>query len=150
MISVREIIEYRLHHESLISLNKPKKSSLAGFKALSYEISDHTNAKHYAFVFGQLSQNKSVNVKFHRISDDLSLLKSAKFKDLMRDLKILNDEGGVAVFLSPNADESTKSYGIGAQILLAFKLKNITLLSKNKNREFAALSGFGLNITAFK
>lgn len=150
MISVREIIEYRLHHESLITLNKPKKSSLAGFKALSYEISDHTNAKHYAFVFGQLSQNKSVNVKFHRIGDDLSLLKSVKFKELMEDLKILNDEGGVAVFLSPQADESTKSYGIGAQILLAFKLKNITLLSKNKNREFAALSGFGLNITAFK
>ena len=150
MISVREIIEYRLHSERLIKLSKPKKASLAGYKALNYEIADHTNAKHSAFIFGALDTNKSVNVKFHRISDDLSLLKSAKFKELMQALKTLNDEGGVAVFLSSNADESAKSYGIGAQILLAFGLKRITLLSKNKDQEFAALGGSGLDITAFK
>ncbi|HDX6289415.1 TPA: 3,4-dihydroxy-2-butanone-4-phosphate synthase, partial [Campylobacter fetus subsp. venerealis] len=41
MVSVSDIIEYRLHHEKLINIEDAKRSSIAGFEALRYDVSDH-------------------------------------------------------------------------------------------------------------
>ena len=43
-----------------------------------------------------------------------------------------------------------KDYGIGAQILRKLGVSRIELLSANKNKDFVALKGFGLDIAGYK
>lgn len=149
LVSVSDIIEYRLHHEKLISVHEANKTKIAGIDAVKYEISDHLGNTHLAFVFGQIKP--SANVKFHKIGSDLDLLTSSKYADFMRYLEILRDESGILIFLSGEDldNELFKNYGIGAQILLHFGINEISLLSSNK-KEFVALNGFGLKITQYK
>lgn len=149
MISVSDIIEYRLKNEKLISVATPKMANLAGFTAKSYEIKDHLDNLHYAYVFGEISQ--STNVKFHKICSDLHLLSSPKYAKFMQYLEILSKEGGILVFLNGEDANSEvfKNYGIGAQILAHFGVKDITILSSSQ-KEFVAINGFGLNILGYK
>lgn len=149
MVSVSDIIEYRLKNEKLISVNDADTTQIAGINASKYEITDHLGNKHLAFAFGQICSN--ANVKFHKIGSDLDLLTSQKYSDFMKYLEILRDDGGILIFLSGEDlnSELFKNYGIGAQILLHFGIKEITLLSSNK-KEFVALDGFGLKIVGYK
>ena len=116
MVSVSELVQYRLKHESLI------------------EIKDKTA------------------VKFHQISSDVELLCSDKFDDLRDSLEYLSKNGGVAVFLQgeEKCGGQVKDYGIGAQILHKLGVSRIELLSANKNKDFVALKGFGLDIAGYK
>lgn len=148
MISVSEIIEYRLHHEKLISVSKPKITQIAGLNAQKYEISDHLGNEHFVYIFGKLDTNKAVNVKFHRIKSDHELLCGA-FDNFMKNLKILHDESGMLIMLG-SSNKEAKSFGIGAQILNHFNAKKITLLSESESREFTAISGFGLDIVGHR
>ena len=150
MISVSELIEYRLHHEQLISVSKPKASQIAGLPAQKYELSDHLGNTHFAYTFGALDTSKPVNVKFHRIKTDHELLSMTSYDEFIKSLKTLKTEGGMLVFLSGKSSKEAKSYGIGAQILRHFDIKQITLLSENESQEFAAISGFGLDIVGYK
>lgn len=149
MISVSELIEYRLHHEKLISVSKAKKANIAGLNASKHDIKDHLGNIHYAYSFGSLDTTKPVNVKFHRMSSDHDLL-SGDFGSFMKALKTLNDESGVLIMLENNMSKEAKNYGIGAQILRHFGIEKIALLSANESREFTALSGFGLDIVEYK
>ena len=54
------------------------------------------------------------------------------------------------IFLDSDNSNTRKDYGIGAQILNHFGVKDIELLSSNKNKEFVSLAGFGLNIVGYK
>jgi 3,4-dihydroxy 2-butanone 4-phosphate synthase/GTP cyclohydrolase II len=42
--------------------------------------------------------------------------------------------------------EQAKEFGVGAQILKDLGIKNIRLLTTNKETEFVGLGGFGLNV----
>ena len=105
---------------------------------------------HFAYTFGALDTSKPVNVKFHRIKTDHELLSMTSYDEFMKSLKTLKTEGGMLVFLSGKSSKEAKSYGIGAQILRHFDIKQITLLSENESQEFAAISGFGLDIVGYK
>lgn len=150
MVSVSELVQYRLKHESLIEIKSKEEAKIAGFDAVKYKITDHKGNQHFAYAFGEIKER--ANVKFHRISRDIDLLASNKFQDLINSIKYLSENGGVLVFLQDqdNCEHSIKDYGIGAQILKSFNIEEIELLSSSKNKEFVALSGFGLNIVAYK
>ncbi|ARR02276.1 bifunctional 3,4-dihydroxy-2-butanone 4-phosphate synthase / GTP cyclohydrolase II protein [Campylobacter vicugnae] len=150
MVSIAEIIEYRLHHEKLISVDELGESQIAGKKAIKYSIIDHLGNKHYAFIFGQIASK--TNVKFHKIKDDIELLNSYKFNEFLSHIELLESEGGILIFLAGNEDDSglIKNYGIGAQILKYFGASNIEILSSSEFKEFVAISGFGLNILGQK
>ncbi|WP_169940708.1 bifunctional 3,4-dihydroxy-2-butanone 4-phosphate synthase/GTP cyclohydrolase II [Campylobacter sp. RM15925] len=150
MVSVSELVEYRLKHESLIHVKEKSKSQIAGFDAIKYEITDHKDQVHFAFVFGEIS--KRTNVKFHKTTSDIELLTSAKFEELLKSIEYLSENGGVLVFLQEEktCDSTIKDFGIGAQILRKLEIEEIELLSSSKNREFVALGGFGLDIVEYK
>ncbi|MCD8213494.1 MAG: bifunctional 3,4-dihydroxy-2-butanone 4-phosphate synthase/GTP cyclohydrolase II [Campylobacter sp.] len=150
MVSVSELVEYRLKHESLIRINYKQEAKIAGFDAIKYEIGDHKGNLHFAYVFGEISAR--TNVKFHRTTTDINLLSSPKFQDLLKSIEYLSKNGGVLAVLQndDNCETSIKDYGIGAQILNHFGIKEIELLSSSKNKEFVALGGFGLNIVSYK
>ena len=144
MISVAQIVEYRLKNETLVKLSEPKNSEICGKKAQMYEITDHENNTHFAFVFGKI--NEISNVKFHQISNDLDFMMSGKFGDFMGDLDILERESGVLVALTSKVKNDFKNFGIGAQILANLGVKKIKILSKSEPRDYAGLSGFGIDI----
>ncbi len=146
MIAVSDIIEYRLKNESLITLLEERDSSLAGFKAKKFIFKDHNDTQHIAFCFGNLKEKE--NVKFHISGSDFELLTSQKFSKLLDQIKFLHDNGGVIVFMQGEKSNASqmKSYGIGAQILKYFKIKEIKLLSQSCDKDFIGLKGFGLGI----
>ncbi|ANE35905.1 bifunctional 3,4-dihydroxy-2-butanone 4-phosphate synthase / GTP cyclohydrolase II protein [Campylobacter iguaniorum] len=150
MVSVSDIIEYRLHHEKLINVSEPKQDSVAGFLATKYSIKDHLSNTHTAFVFGQI--NEKTNVKFHKIRTDIELLSSPKYPEFISHLETLKKEGGILVFLDGEDCNSNifKNYGVGAQIIKYFGAKDIEILSSSEYKEFVAIKGFGLNILGYK
>ena len=155
MISVAQIVEYRLKTETLIEFSELKTGQICGKKAYYYDVQDHENMVHKVFVFGEKfdiknsANSDTTNVKFHKISSDLEFLSSKKYGDFMQDLDILEREGGILVALnSPatNGNADFKSYGIGAQILVKLGVKKIKILSKSEPKDYAGLSGFGIDI----
>lgn len=150
MVSIAEIIEYRLHHEKLISVNKVGESQIAGKKANKYDITDHLGNRHYAFIFGDIKSK--TNVKFHKIKDDIELLNSHKFDEFINHIELLDSQGGILIFLAGKEDDGglIKNYGIGAQILKYFGASDIEILSSSESKEFVAIKGFGLNIIGQK
>ena len=150
MISVSELVEYRLSHESLIEVSPAKSVKICGFEAKRYDIKDHENKNHAAYVFGEIKVQ--TNVKFQKIRKDHELLSGDKFDNLLKALDFLSKNGGVLLFLDSNKSDasSQKDYGIGAQILKYFGISEIELLSSNKNKEFVSLAGFGLDIKGYK
>lgn len=150
MIAVSDLVEYRLSHESLIKVGEKMPMKIAGYDAFRYDITDHKGKEHAAFVFGEISQ--TANVKFQKSVKDYELLSSSKFSDLLKNIEFLNKNSGVLIFLDSEkmTSNSTKDYGIGAQILKHFGIKEIELITSNKNKEFIGISGFGLDIKGYK
>jgi len=147
MISVAQIVQYRLKHETLVKFSESKSALLCGEAAKFYDVSDHEGNEHRAYIFGEPEKSAQTNVKFHKISSDLEFLSDAKFNDFMRDLDILRKEGGVLLMLKSAQNRADfKSFGIGAQILAHLGVRKIKILSKSEPKDYAGLSGFGIDI----
>ena len=147
MISVAQIVQYRLKHETLVKFSESKSALLCGEAAKFYDVSDHEGNEHRAYIFGEPEKSVQTNVKFHKISSDLEFLSDAKFNDFMRDLGILRKEGGVLLMLESAQNRADfKSFGIGAQILAHLGVRKIKILSKSEPKDYAGLSGFGIDI----
>ncbi|MCR6591237.1 bifunctional 3,4-dihydroxy-2-butanone 4-phosphate synthase/GTP cyclohydrolase II protein [Campylobacter insulaenigrae] len=146
MITIADLIEYRLKNESLITLIKEEQSSLAGFDTKKLIFKDHRDNEHIVFVFGKLKECE--NVKFYLSGSDFELLTSNKFNELLKQIEFLNQKNGIIIFMNNEKKESYqfKNYGIGAQILRYLNISKIKLLSENNDKEFIALKGFGLDI----
>lgn len=147
MISVAQIVQYRLKHETLVKFSEPREGVLCGEAAKFYDVSDHEGNEHRAYIFGEQGKSAQTNVKFHKISSDLEFLSDTKFNDFMRDLDILRKEGGVLLMLKSAQNRADfKSFGIGAQILAHLGVRKIKILSKSEPKDYAGLSGFGIDI----
>ena len=147
MISVAQIVQYRLKHETLVKFSESKSAMLCGEAAKFYDVSDHEGNEHRAYIFGEPEKSAQTNVKFHKISSDLEFLSDTKFNDFMRDLGILRKEGGVLLMLKSAQNRADfKSFGIGAQILAHLGVRKIKILSKSEPKDYAGLSGFGIDI----
>ena len=147
MISVAQIVQYRLKHETLVKFSKLRDGTLCGEAAKFYDVSDHEGNEHRAYIFGEPEKSAQTNVKFHKISSDLEFLSDTKFNDFMRDLDVLRKEGGVLLMLKSAQNRADfKSFGIGAQILAHLGVRKIKILSKSEPKDYAGLSGFGIDI----
>ncbi|MBF7044172.1 bifunctional 3,4-dihydroxy-2-butanone 4-phosphate synthase/GTP cyclohydrolase II [Campylobacter volucris] len=148
MITISDLIKYRLKNESLIELIQEEKSSLAGFKATKMVFKDHNLNEHIVFAFGK--PKPCENVKFYLSGSDFELLTSNKFNELLKQIEFLNKEGGIIIFMNNEKKEGLqfKNYGIGAQILRFLNISKIKLLSQNNDKEFIGLKGFGLDIAS--
>lgn len=149
MISVADLVKYRLKTETLVEFSELKSGILAQKDAKFYDIKDHNGKFHKAYIFGDIKSK--TNVKFHKITSDYYFLSSHKFQEFKRATQILEKDGGILIFFDSEVNESgaIKDYGIGAQILSKFGIKDISLITENKDQEFAGLSGFGLNVVNF-
>lgn len=147
MISIEEIVKYRLKNENLVKFSQKMSGEIAGSSCEFYEVKDHRDSVHKVFVFGDIKE--VTNVKFHKIGFDDELLTSNKFNNFMNCIKYLKDNGGILILMKSNTNDEKdiiKEYGIGAQILNHLGVKSINLLSLSEAKEFVGIKGFGLDI----
>ncbi|MDA3064229.1 bifunctional 3,4-dihydroxy-2-butanone 4-phosphate synthase/GTP cyclohydrolase II [Campylobacter sp. JMF_11 EL3] len=145
MISIAQIVEYRLKHETLVKFGEFSEGKICGKSCKVCEITDHDDNAHKVFIFGEIGE--ICNVKFHKISTDLEFMQDENYDDFMQNLEILSTSGGVIVALNSASHKGDfKSYGIGAQILAHLGIKKIKILSNSSPKEYAGLSGFGIDI----
>ncbi len=148
MVYISDIVEYRIEHESLVRVVAESKVEFMGNEARKYEILDHNELHHIAYKFGKAS--KDCAVKFHTIKSDYELLSStSNYNELIKSIEYLQQNGGILVFLDSNENNNMlmKEFGVGAQILRYLGVQNIKLITKNKNREYIGLGGFGLKVS---
>ena len=174
LVSIADLIAYRLEHESLIERTAEVKLNTAfgAFNAISFRQTTN-EVDHLALVMGEWSAEEAVPVRVHAssmVADIFQVSDYGKGPELHQAMKQIEAAGkGVVVFLNKTrhggglADELTayaamakaqsqgtfpkldsKDRGIGAQILRNVGVRNIKLLS-NSNQPTGD-AGFGLTI----
>lgn len=147
IVYISDIVEYRLANEQLIKRISENESELRGVKVEKIIYKDHLDRTHTVMQF--YKPHETANVKFHNIGTDIDLiLDDKRFKALNNSIEYLKQNGGVLVFLDTKviSHEQAKEFGVGAQILKDLGIRNINLLTSNKDTEFVGLAGFGLDV----
>jgi 3,4-dihydroxy 2-butanone 4-phosphate synthase/GTP cyclohydrolase II len=147
IVYISDIVEYRLAHEKLIKRIKEEESELRGIKVEKITYTDHLERTHTVIQF--YKTHETANVKFHNIGSDIGLvLDDKRFNALNNSIDYLKTNGGTLIFLDTKviSNEQAKEFGVGAQILKDLGIKNINLLTTNKDTEFVGLAGFGLDV----
>ena len=147
IVYISDIVEYRLAHEKLIKRVKEEESELRGIKVEKITYTDHLERTHTVIQF--YKAHETANVKFHNIGSDIGLvLDDKRFNALNNSIDYLKTNGGTLIFLDTKviSNEQAKEFGVGAQILKDLGIKNINLLTTNKDTEFVGLAGFGLDV----
>jgi len=67
---------------------------------------------------------------------------------MLNTIKFLEAKGGLLIFLDTanEKNENMKDFGIGAQILNKFGIKEVKLITSGGRHSFVGLNGFGLEI----
>ncbi|MGB5505299.1 MAG: bifunctional 3,4-dihydroxy-2-butanone 4-phosphate synthase/GTP cyclohydrolase II [Sulfurovum sp.] len=147
IVYISDIVEYRLANEKLIKRIKEEESELRGIKVEKITYTDHLERTHTVIQF--YKTHETANVKFHNIGTDIGLvLDDKRFSALNNSIDYLKTNGGTLIFLDTKviSHEQAKEFGVGAQILKDLGIKNINLLTTNKDTEFVGLAGFGLDV----
>jgi 3,4-dihydroxy 2-butanone 4-phosphate synthase/GTP cyclohydrolase II len=147
IVYISDIVEYRLANEKLVQRMSEEESELRGMKVEKITYKDHLERIHTVIQF--YKADETANVKFHNIGTDIDLvLDNKRFNALNNSIEYLKQNGGVLVFLDTKviSHEQAKEFGVGAQILKDLGIKNINLLTNNKETEFIGLAGFGLDV----
>ncbi|HLJ47459.1 MAG TPA: 3,4-dihydroxy-2-butanone-4-phosphate synthase [Bryobacteraceae bacterium] len=164
MISVADLIRYRLHTETFIERQSESclRTEFGTFRTITYA-STMLPEQHLVLVHGQIDRDEPVLVRMHArcIYGDVFGSTDCECHDTMRrSLKRITEEGsGVLVYLhqsGPTRDHRGQAIaaahsrtqhesGIGAQILSDLGLRRIRLLT-NHPRKVAALDAYGVEI----
>jgi 3,4-dihydroxy 2-butanone 4-phosphate synthase/GTP cyclohydrolase II len=147
IVYISDIVEYRLANEKLIERISDEECDFRGTNVEKIIYKDHLDRIHTVIQFYKAHERS--NVKFHNISTDIELvLDNERFNALNNSMEYLKQNGGVIVFLDTKviSKEQAREFGVGAQILKDLGIKDINLLTRNKDTEFVGLSGFGLNV----
>lgn len=147
IVYISDIVEYRLANEKLVKRIETVESSLRGIKVEKITYTDHLQRTHTVIQF--YKSHETANVKFHNIGTDIGLiLDDKRFSALNNSIEYLKNNGGTLIFLDTKviSHEQAKEFGVGAQILKDLGIKNINLLTTNKDTEFVGLAGFGLDV----
>lgn len=147
IVYISDIVEYRLANEKLVKRISEEECELRGTKVEKIIYEDHLARTHTVIQF--YKAHETANVKFHNIGTDIDLiLDDKRFNALNNSIEYLKQNGGVLIFLDTKiiSHEQAKEFGVGAQILKDLGIRNINLLTTNKDTEFIGLAGFGLDV----
>ena len=147
MVSIADIVAYRMQFESLVREIMSATVTFFGEKVRKIDMLDHEENHHLVYVFGDIQKTSAV--KFHHsVPDTVLLADEAKFKSLLNAIEYLKTHNGVLIFIDSeySCNQELREFGIGAQILKKLGIENINLLSSSQGKEYVGLAGFGLNI----
>lgn len=170
MISIADLIAYRMRHESLIEkiVETELKTLWGDFKLVAFRQTT-TDEEHLAFIKGEWDEDEPVLVRVESSSFTHNLLdavRADKQSNLSASLKMINDEGkGMLLFMQQKSKQmglinrletygqegltksDKKDYGIGAQILLHFGVHKLRLISSSAKANNSVISAYGLELT---
>ncbi len=167
--TIAGLIAYRLSHDRIVErqMETPLDSLYGGeFRMLVY-VDNIAHAEHIALIKGDLSAAGPVLVRMHAlnvIEDVLGDQSAGKAQELRQAMQIIGEEGRGVLVLIRKPDPSSiseqarmllgdgkqttgelRDYGVGAQILLDLRVKDMILLSNTK-RTIIGLEGYGLTV----
>ncbi len=175
LVSIKDLIAYRLDRESLISCELSKKVELAaGEFTLKMYRQEHSNDVHMALIKGEWAADESVLVRVYSSNQSGAFFDLDSTNDLKEAIEVvaqngkgvilqMNQEGrGLNLLDKLKAQEKeklsaqemakllkgnmdSKDYGVGAQILRDLNISKIKLLSNSKVKR-SGLLGYGLEI----
>ncbi len=153
--SIADLIAHRLKNERLVYKYTSKNLILNMKQKIQLDIYKNKLNKHESFVFkkGKLSKNKAIHVRvLSKKTNRSDLLKN---KEIKKNIKILSKyKTFILVIINNEMIKNQKKsetnltlryYGLGAQIIKDFKIKNMILLSRTR-KKIIGLEGFGLKI----
>jgi 3,4-dihydroxy 2-butanone 4-phosphate synthase/GTP cyclohydrolase II len=168
--TIADLIEYRIHHETLIERVASRKVQTAygEFDLVTY--TDKTSQRtHLALVKGKIEPNTETLVRVHEPLSALDFLEQTSYPNstsVHDALKMISQvDAGVLVLLHNNetsadllaraaakpeshaAQWDPRSYGIGAQILRDLKVGKMCLLATP--RKLPSMAGFGLEVVRY-
>ena len=157
--SIEDLISYRLINEKFLFniLNKKIKIKKIGSFNLNIFKNKLDGIEHYALTKGNFNIKKSIRVRVISVNFNKGIEKLNN-KIFLNSLKYLSQYNNFALIVIKNQiskkinDERIKStnilryYGIGAQIIKDFKIKNMILVSRS-NKKIIGLDGYGIKIT---
>ena len=152
--SITDLIAHRLKNEKLV------------FKTYSKSISEKKNSKVNLSIFknklnkfesfaihkGKFNKNKSIPIRV--LSKNISRSSLFQNKEIKKNTKILSKYKNFLLVIINNemnkimkndSDVTLRYYGLGAQIIKDFNIKNMILFSRSK-KKIIGLEGFGLKI----
>ena len=148
MVSISDIVAYRMQVESLVREVMSSNVTFMGESARKIDMVDHEGNHHIAYTLGTIEKTSAV--KFHHIlPDNVLLANQEKFDSLLKAIEYLKTNSGVLIFIDNEYSanqELMREFGVGAQIVRKLGIENINLLSTHTNKDYVGLSGFGLNI----
>jgi len=157
--SIEDLISYRLKNEKFMFniLNKQIKIKKIGSFNLNIFKNKLDSLEHYVLSKGKFDVRKPVRVRVISVNVDNGIEKLSN-KLYLNSIKYLSKYNNFALIVIKNKsskitkDEIVKStntlryYGIGAQIIKDFKIKNMILVSRSK-KKIIGLDGYGIKIT---
>ena len=147
IVYISDIVEYRLANEKLVQRTSVEEIVFRETKVEKFIYTDHLERTHTVIRF--YKGHETANVKFHNIGTDIDIILDCKrFAALNHSIDYLKQNGGMLIFLDTKtiSKEQAKEFGVGAQILKDLGIKNINLITTNKDTEFVGLAGFGLDV----
>ena len=151
--SIEDLIAYRFKNERLIYRSSSKKVNLDNFKSvqISFYGNKLNNFESIVLSKGVFKKNKPVPVRV--LSKKINKKKIFDDKEIKKNLKILSNYKNYLLVIITNelnkekntTDFTLRYYGIGAQIIKDFNVKNMILFSRSK-KKIIGLEGFDLKI----
>ena len=157
--SIEDLISYRLKNEKFIFkiLNKKIKIKKIGSFSLSIFKNKLDGLQHYALSKGVFNPKKSARVRVISVNiekeieklDNNLYLNSLKYLSKYNNFLLIVIKNQNTKSTNDGAVKSTnilRYYGIGAQIIKDFKIKNMVLVSRSR-KKIIGLDGYGIKIT---
>ncbi len=152
--SITDLIAHRLKNEKLIYKTYSKeitKKNLYKFQ-LSIFKNKLNNLESFVISKGKFAKNKSVPVRV--LSKKINKFNLLKDKEIKKNINLLSKYNAFMLVVvnnemnkikKSNTDLTLRYYGLGAQIIKDFKIRNMILLSRTK-KKIIGLDGFGIKI----
>jgi 3,4-dihydroxy 2-butanone 4-phosphate synthase/GTP cyclohydrolase II len=160
--TISDLIAYRRRHDNLVSEKAVKRvTSAYGGDWLMRVFSDETQgAEHVVLSKGDLTTPEPVLVRMHALNplEDVLGINPDHAGELRGAMQTIAREGrGVVVLLRDTtmklvmgdevSPQTLRQYGLGAQILSAIGLSDITLVTNSKAPKIIGLEAYGLTVT---
>ena len=152
--SIAELIAYRLKNERLIYKTFTKNILDKGSLFNQFCVYKNKLNKSESFVISKGIFNKKKPVPIRVLSKKIERIDLLKNKEIKKNLKLLSKYKNFILVIINNEKNTMKKdetnitlryYGLGAQIIKDFKVRNMILLSRTK-KKIIGLEGFGLKI----
>ena len=152
--SIADLIAYRLKNEKLVYKSFSKMINFKDISKSQLSIYKNKLNKSESFVFSKGKFNKYKSFPIRVLSKKIGKLNLLKNKEIKKNLKLLSKYKNFIFVIINNEIKKNKNsetdltlryYGLGAQIIKDYNVKNMILHTRTK-KKIIGLEGFGLKI----